>query len=114
MRAVMIAGMVLALGLAVQARAEDQPVKPKIPPAEVNVKVNAPDGTSEQDIAAAIKAESDKRDPAAQHAAQVAKHKADEDAAHAERVAKVCDSIPEKAMRDDPSLRKMCQPQQQQ
>lgn len=51
-------------------------------------------------------AENARRDPVARQAAQVAKRKADEEQAHAERVGKICDSIPEKAMRDDPSLRR--------
>ena len=109
MKALVMVGMALALSVGARAQAEDAPVAPKIPPADVTVKVVAPPGTSEQDIAAGIAAENAKRDPAAQQAAQVAKRRAEADQAHAERVAKICDSIPEKAMRDDPSLRKMCQ-----
>ena len=110
MKAIVIAGVALAMGIGVTAHAGDEPVVVKAaPPTDVTVKVQAPQGTSDQDIAAAIAAENARRDPVAQQAAQVAKHKADEEQAHAERVGKICDSIPEKAMRDDPSLRKMCQ-----
>ena len=109
MKAIVIAGVALALGFWVNAQAGDAPVIAKIPLTDVTVKVNAPQGTSEQDIAAAIASEHAKRDPAAQQAAQVAKRKADQDEAHAERVGKICDSIPEKAMRADPSLRRMCE-----
>lgn len=111
MRSLMIAGAAALCLAAVGARAEDPPVGPTPrvpPPAEITVKVHASDGASDADIAAGIKAENARRDPAAQEAAQVAKHKADEDAAHQARVAKICDSIPEKALADDPSLRKMC------
>lgn len=111
MKSIVMVGVVLALSTAVPAFAEDNYTVVKAPPGEpdVSVKVDAPKGTSEQDIAHAIAAENAKRDPAAQQAAQVAKRKADEDQAHAERISKICDSIPERAMRDDPSLRKMCQ-----
>ena len=106
MKAIVIAGVALAMGIGVTAHAGDEPVVVKAaPPTDVTVKVQAPQGTSDQDIAA----ENARRDPVARQAAQVAKHKADEEQAHAERVGKICDSIPEKAMRDDPSLRKMCQ-----
>jgi len=106
-----IVAAAIVLGFAVGAHAEEQPglPKPKIPPAEVTVKVDAPEGTSDQDIAAAIAGENAKRDPAAQEAAAVAKQKADADHAHATRVSKVCDSIPDDAMERDPSLRRMCQ-----
>jgi hypothetical protein len=97
-------------GTAVQAPLEEVVKHQGPPPAEhYTVKVKAADGVSDQEITAAIEQENARRDPAAQQAAQAAKQKADADAAHAERVAKICDSIPEKAMRDDPSLRKMCQ-----
>jgi len=112
MKSIVMVGVMLALGIGMQARADESNYTVvKAPPGEpdVTVKVDAPKGTSEQDIAHAIAAENAKRDPAAQEAAKLAKEKAAEDEAHAERVAKICDSIPEKAMRDDPSLRKMCQ-----
>jgi hypothetical protein len=97
-------------GTAVQAPLEEVVKHQGPPPAEhYTVKVKAGEGVTEQEISAAIEQEKARRDPEAQHAAQVAKQKADADAAHADRVAKICDSIPEKAMRDDPSLRKMCQ-----
>jgi hypothetical protein len=111
MRVLVIAGAVIALGLGTPAWAEDEGAavpKAPPPPEEVTVKVQAPEGTSEEAVAAAIAAESARREPGAQHAAQVAKQRADADASHAERVAKICDSIPEKALRDDPSLRKLC------
>jgi hypothetical protein len=123
MKSIIVVGVVLALGAGARAWAEDVPPGVtveqkgdnysvvKAPPGEpdVTIKVDAPKGTSEQDIAHAIAAENAKRDPAAQEAAKVAKEKEAADHAHAERIAKICDSIPEKAMRDDPSLRKMCQ-----
>jgi hypothetical protein len=109
MRLIVIAGMALALGVGAAAWAEDEPAVATAPPTEVTVKVQAPEGTSEQDIAAAIASENAKREPGAQHAAQVAKQKADADTARSARVGKICDSIPEKSMRDDPSLRKLCQ-----
>ncbi len=111
MRALMIAGAAALLVLAVDASAEDPPAGPTPrvpPPAEITVKVQASEGASDADIAAGIAAENARRDPAAQEAARVAKQKADDDAAHQARVAKICDSIPEKSLRDDPSLRKMC------
>ena len=109
MRAIVIAGVALAMSVGVNVHAGDEPAVVRIPPTDVTVKVQAPPGTSDADIAAAIAAENAKRDPAAQHAAQLAKRKTDQDDARAERVSKICDSIPEKAMADDPSLRKMCQ-----
>jgi hypothetical protein len=111
MHRIHIVAAAVALGFAVAAYAEEQPglPKPKIPPAEVTVKVDAPEGTSEQDIAAAIAGENAKRDPEAQAAAAAAQQKAEADQAHAMRKSKVCDSISEDAMRRDPSLRRMCQ-----
>lgn len=110
MKTIGIAAALLALSLAAAAQAEDgEPVVVTVPQGDVTVTVEAPDGTSEQDIAAAISGEHAKRDPAAQEASQVAKHKAESEQAHAERVARICDSIPEKSMRNDPSLRRMCQ-----
>lgn len=110
MRSIVIAGTLLALGVGMPVHAGDAPVVAKVPPPlDVTVKVEAPDGTSEQDIAAAIAGENAKRDPAAREAAQVTKRKADQDEAHNERVSKICESIPDKAMRSDPSLRKMCE-----
>ena len=121
MKLVVIAAVGLGLCVGVTAWAEDEPgvavaepleevVKDKAPPppAQYTIKVKAPDGTSEQEIAAAIAQENARLDPAAQHAAQAAKQKADSDAAETARVGKVCDAIPEKAMRNDPSLRRMC------
>lgn len=109
MRRIRIVATAIVLGIAAGAHAGDELPKPKIPPAEVNVTIEAEDGTTEADIAAAIASENAKRDPAAQEAAAAAKQKADADAAHAARVGKVCDSISEAAMRRDPSLRRMCQ-----
>jgi hypothetical protein len=84
------------------------PVTAQAPPAEIKVKVQAPEGTSEQEIAEGLAAENAKRDPAAQEAARVAKRKAETDEAHQKRLEKICGGISEKAMRDDPSLRRMC------
>ena len=109
MQRIRIMTTAIVLGVAASAHAGDEIVKPKIPPAEVNVTIKAEDGTSEADIAAAIASENAKRDPAAQAAAAAAKQKSDADAAHSARVGKVCDSITEDAMRRDPSLRRMCQ-----
>jgi hypothetical protein len=122
MKWIIVVGAVLALGIGTRTWAEEtatggtiteqnEYTTVKAPPGEpdVTIKVDAPKGMSEQDIAHAIAKENAERDPAAQQADKVAKAKAAEDKAHAERVAKICDSIPEKAMRDDPSLRKMCQ-----
>lgn len=108
MNRIRIVTTAIVLGIAVGAHA-DEIVKPKIPPAEVNVTIKAEDGATEQDIAAAIAGENAKRDPAAQAAAAASKRKSDADAAHAARVGKVCDSITEDAMQRDPSLRRMCQ-----
>ena len=108
-----VAAAVLALGFATPTHAEEDSTYTtvKAPPGapDITVKVDAPKGTSEEDIAAAIAIEKAKRDPEAQAQAKASKEKAAEDKAHAERMAKICDSIPEKAMRDDPSLRRMCQ-----
>ena len=111
MRRIGIVTAALIFGSAVGARAQalESLPKPKIPPAEVTLKVDAPEGTSDADIAAAIADENAKRDPAAQQAAAAAKRKADADQAHAARIGKVCDSISEDAMQRDPSLRRMCQ-----
>jgi hypothetical protein len=109
MKAIVIAGVALAMSVGVNVHAGDEPAAVSIPPTDVTVKVQAPQGTSEADIAAAIAAENARRDPAAQQAAQVAKRKADQDEAHTARVSKICDSIPEQAMANDPSLRRMCQ-----
>lgn len=107
MKITVMAAMALLLTAGGRASAGDQPT-PKIPPPDITVKVQAPPGTSDQDIAAGIAAENARRDPAAQEAARVAKSKADADAAHHERVSRICDSIPEKSLADDPSLRRMC------
>lgn len=109
MKAIVIAGVALAMSVVVNAHAGEEPAVVTIPPTDVTVKVQAPQGTSEAEIAAAIASENARRDPAAQEAAQIAKRKADQDDAHGERVSKICDSIPEKAMANDPSLRRMCQ-----
>lgn len=107
---VLLAGAALALGIVGHGWAEDPPPQPtpKMMPPEVHVKVVAPPGTSDEDIAAGIRAENAKRDPVAQQQAQAAKEKADADAAHAERVRKVCEGISDRAKANDPSLRKMC------
>lgn len=109
MQRIRIMTTAIALGIAASAHGGDEIVRPKIPPAEVNVTIKAGDGTSEEDIARAIASENAKRDPAAQAAAAAAKQQSDADAAHAARVSKVCDSISDDAMRRDPSLRRMCQ-----
>ena len=118
MKLVVIAAVGLGLCVGVTAWADDEPgtavaapleevVKHKEPPPpeHYTVKVQGADGMTEQEISAAIEQENARREPGA----QVAKQKADAAAEHAGRVAKICDSIPEKALRDDPSLRKMCQ-----
>ncbi len=110
MRAIVIAGAVWLASVGSIAWA-DEPAPlptPKIPPNEVTVKIVAPDGASDADIAHGIAEEHARRDPAAQEAASVAKHKADADEAHHARVNKVCDAIPEDALARDPSLRRMC------
>lgn len=111
MHRIVIVAAAVTFGFAAGAPAEEPPglPKPKIPPAEITVKIDVPEGTTEQDVAAAIASENAKRDPAAQDAAAAAKRKADAEAAHAGRVSKVCASISEDAMRRDPSLRRMCQ-----
>ncbi|MCC6847736.1 MAG: hypothetical protein IT294_04485 [Deltaproteobacteria bacterium] len=110
MKTIVIAGAVwLACGAGV-VRADgpiDMP-RPKIPPNEVTVKVVAPEGTSDADIAHGIAEENARRDPAAQEAARILKRKAEADAAHHARVGKVCDSIPDDALARDASLRRMC------
>jgi hypothetical protein len=108
MRTMMIAGVIAALGTAIGAWAGDQPVAGKIPPPDITVKIQAPEGTTEQDIAVGIATENARRDPVAQEAARVAKSKADAEEAHHERISKICDSIPEKSLADDPSLRRLC------
>jgi hypothetical protein len=109
MKAIAIAAALVTLAIGGVADAEDAPATPKIPPAELTVTIEVPEGTSDQDVAAAISSEHAKRDPAAQEAARVAKQKADADQAHAKRIGKVCDSIPEHSLQQDPSLRRMCQ-----
>lgn len=109
MQRIRIAATAFALGIAAGAFAEEVPGKPEIPPAEMHVTITAPEGTTDRDITAAIATEQAKRDPAAQAAAAAEKRKADADEAHAKRISRVCDSIPEDAMRRDPSLRRMCQ-----
>jgi hypothetical protein len=106
MRAIALTALLLIAG-ATAVSAGDMPT-PKIPPPEFHVKVEAPEGTTEQDIAAGIAAENARRDPAAQEAARVAKEKAAADEAHHERVSKICDTIPEKSLENDASLRRMC------
>ena len=110
MKTIAIAAALWSASLVGIARA-DEPAsmpKPKIPPPEVNVKIVAPEGTSEADIAHGIAEENSRRDPAAQEDARVAKRKAEADEAHHARVSKVCDSIPDDALARDPSLRRMC------
>ncbi len=107
MKTIAMIGAAAALAIGVESWGADLPT-PKIPPPEVEVKVDAPAGTSDQEIAAGIAAENARRDPAAQEAARVADEKAARDEAHAHRKSKVCDNIPEDAMEDDPSLRRMC------
>jgi hypothetical protein len=110
MRTIVTIGATLLLATTVLAWESDPPprVTVKAPPAEIKVKVQASDGATEQEIAEGIAAENAKRDPAAQAAARVAERKAESDEAHQKRVSKICDSISEKAMRNDPSLRRMC------
>ncbi len=108
MRTIVIAGTALMLSVGVVVWADDTPVAPKIPPKEVTVKIQAPEGTTDEDIAAGIAEENARRDPAAQEAARVAKRKAEEEEAHHSRVSKICDSIPEASLAKDPSLRRMC------
>lgn len=110
MKTIVIAGAVwLASVGGVGWADESAPMpEPKIPPNEVTVKIVAPEGTSDADIAHGIAEENARRDPAAQEAARVAKRKAEADQAHQARVGKVCDSIPEDALARDPSLRRMC------
>ena len=120
MKTIAIAAALWSASLVGIARA-DEPAsmpKPKIPPPEVNVKIVAPEGTSEADIAHGIAEENARRDPTAIAAAlwsaslvgiaRVAKRKAEADEAHHARVSKVCDSIPDDALARDPSLRRMC------
>jgi hypothetical protein len=108
---VLIAAATLALGMAANAAAEDSAPRPtpKTMPQEVHVSVVAPPGTSDEDIAAGIRHENAKRDPVAQQQAHAAQQKADADAAHAERVRKICESISERSKANDPSLRKLCE-----
>jgi hypothetical protein len=112
MRTIVMLGAALLMASAAEAWESDPPapVTAKAPPgaSEIKVKVQASEGATEQEIAEGIAAENAKRDPAAQEAARVAKRKAESDEAHHKRVSKICDSISEKAMEDDPSLRRMC------
>ncbi len=110
MRTILVIGAALLMATAAEAWENDPPprVTAKAPPAEIKVKVQTAEGTSEQDVAAGIAAESAKRDPAAQEAARVAKRKAEAEEAHNRRISKICESISEEAMKDDPSLRRMC------
>lgn len=103
--AIAAAAVVLAAGVAAAGEPE---VAPKIPPKDITVKIQAPDGTSDADIADGIAQENARRDPRAQEAARVAKQKADADEAHHTRVSKICDSIPEDSLAKDASLRRMC------
>ncbi|MEB2286434.1 MAG: hypothetical protein B6D46_14690 [Polyangiaceae bacterium UTPRO1] len=110
MKSIVIAGAFLLAsvgGIAWADEAAPMP-KPKIPPGEVTVKIVAPEGTSDADIARGIAEENARRDPAAQDAARVAKRKADAEQAHRARVDKVCDAIPDDALARDPSLRRLC------
>lgn len=107
MKRIAIAAAALLLGAAVSAAGEPE-VAPKIPPKEFTVKIQAPDGASDADIAEGIAQENARRDPAAQEAARIAKQRADADEAHHTRVSKICDSIPEDSLAKDASLRRMC------
>ena len=107
MKALAIAVAALAFGAGVVAAGEE-PVAPKIPPKDITVRIQAPDGTSDQDIADGIAQESARRDPTAREAARVAKEKSDAEQAHHARVSKICDSIPEDSLAKDASLRRMC------
>ena len=112
MKAIVIAGAALLIGVGTGASAEEPaaPTPPQKVPAEYTVKVEqkGEEQLSDDDIAAATAEENSKRDPVAQENAQAAKRQAEEASAHDTRKRKVCDNIPEKAMRDDPSLRRMC------
>lgn len=106
MRTILMVGAALLMATAAAAWEGDTPppVQVKGAPAEIKVKVQAPEGVSEQEITEGLAAEKAKRDPAA----RVAKQKAETEEAHQKRLSKICESITEKAMRDDPSLRRMC------
>ena len=112
MNAIVIAGAALLIGVGTAA-AEDPaaPTRPEKIPVEytVSVEQKGEQQLSDDDIAAAIADENAKRDPVAQENARVQKQQAEDASKHGARMRKVCDSIPEKAMRDDPSLRRMCQ-----
>ena len=110
MRTIVIAATAVLVGFGAPAWGEDPATTPKKapPPMDVTIKLDAPKDATEAEIAAALAAENAKHDPVARQQADASKQKADADEAHHERLRKVCDSIPEKAMRDDPSLRKMC------
>lgn len=103
--AIALAALVLGAGV---ASAGEQPAAPKIPPKDITVRIQAPDGTNDQDIADGIAQENARRDPAAQQAARVAKERAAADEAHHARVSKICDSIPDESLAKDASLRRMC------
>ncbi len=112
MKAIMLVGAALLLVVGTQAHGEDQKwttVKAPPGPPNVTIKLDAPADASEQEIAAGLAAEQAKHDPIAQQRAEAAKQKAAADEAHTARIRKICDSIPESSMRNDPSLRKMCQ-----
>jgi hypothetical protein len=112
MKAIVIAGAVLLMGVGSGAYAEEPALTPpKKIPAEYTIKVeqNGEQVLSDDDIAEAIADENAKRDPVAQEHAKAAKREAEESSAHDARKRKVCDNIPEDAMRNDPSLRRMCQ-----
>lgn len=110
MRSIVIAATAVLMSVGAPAWGEDQATAPKKapPPMDVTVTLDAPKDATEAEIAAALAAENAKHDPVARQQADVAKRQADADEAHHERVKKVCDSIPEKSLRNDPSLRKMC------
>lgn len=107
MNRIAIAAAALLLGAGVAAAGEPE-VAPKIPPKDITVKIQVPEGTSDADVAEGIAQENARRDPAAQEAARVAKQKSDADEAHHARVSKICDSIPEESFAKDASLRRMC------
>jgi hypothetical protein len=111
MKAIVIAGAALLVGVGTGAWAEEPAAPaPKKIPVEYTVKVEqkGEQPLGDEDVAAAIADENAKRDPVAQEHARAAEQQAADESKHHERVRRVCDNIPEKAMRDDPSLRKMC------
>ena len=107
MRTIVIAGAALLVCAGTPTWAEDQPAATKAPPMDVTVTLDAPKDATEAEIAAALAAENAKHDPVAQQQAQTSKRKP-EAKKPTTSARKICDSIPEKSLRNDPSLRKMC------